>query len=356
MANVQFNSIQKRYGQLEVFSNVDIDIAEGEFVVFVGPSGCGKSTLLRMLAGLESVSGGNILIGEKDVSSLPPRERDVAMVFQNYALYPHMTVAANIGFPLKMVGLTRSDVKRRVAHAADMLGLTAYLGRYPRELSGGQRQRVAMGRAVVREPDVFLFDEPLSNLDASLRVRMRGEIKRLHQRLGTTMIYVTHDQVEAMTLADRIVVLRAGRVEQIGTPLDLYNRPSNPFVAQFIGSPAMNIIEAMPVSQREVSIDGAILTLDRYVADPQEHTPVLIGIRPHDVQVVTLETPDAVGGEVVLVEEMGNVSLLTVQAATQTLQAETPSPPPCSVGDRVFLRFAQDKLHVFPAQQTPGLA
>src|SRR5438477_418051 len=245
MASVAIHDIRKAFGVTQVIHGVDVSIGDGEFVVLVGPSGCGKSTLLRMVAGLENITSGEIRIGDRVVNNLPPKERDVAMVFQNYALYPHMTVAANMGFSMRLRGAPKSEIDARVARAAEILGLTPYLERFPRQLSGGQRQRVAMGRAIVRDPQVFLFDEPLSNLDAKLRVQMRTEIKALHQRLRTTSVYVTHDQVEAMTMADRIVVMHDGRVEQIGTPLELYDAPTNLFVAGFIGSPAMNFIDAV---------------------------------------------------------------------------------------------------------------
>jgi multiple sugar transport system ATP-binding protein len=242
MAPVNILNVQKRFGAVNIIHGIDIDIKDGEFVVLVGPSGCGKSTLLRMIAGLEEVSDGEIHIGAREVSNLPARDRDIAMVFQNYALYPHMTVKDNMGFALKLKKVSADETKAKVDKAAAILGLDKLLDRYPRQLSGGQRQRVAMGRALVRDPQVFLFDEPLSNLDAKLRVQMRGEIKAMHQRIGTTTIYVTHDQVEAMTMADKIVVLHDGVIEQIGAPLELYDRPANLFVAGFIGSPAMNFI------------------------------------------------------------------------------------------------------------------
>src|SRR4030095_7874486 len=242
MASVGIRDVKKAFGTTQVIHGVDITIGDGEFVVLVGPSGCGKSTLLRMIAGLENITGGEIRIGDRVVNKVPPKERDVAMVFQNYALYPHMTVAANMAFSMKLRGAPKSEIDERVNRAAAILGLTQLLQRYPRQLSGGQRQRVAMGRAIVRDPQVFLFDEPLSNLDAKLRVQMRTEIKELHQRLKTTTIYVTHDQVEAMNMADKIVVMQAGRIEQVGAPLELFDRPVNTFVAGFIGSPAMNMI------------------------------------------------------------------------------------------------------------------
>src|SRR4026208_2108758 len=242
MSSVQIRDVRKSFGNFEVLHGVSIPIEDGQFVVLVGPSGCGKSTLLRMLAGLENITSGTISIGDRVVNNIQPKDRDIAMVFQSYALYPHMTVADNMGFSLKLRKDDRKRISERVSVAAKILNLEPYLERYPRELSGGQRQRVAMGRAIVRDPKVFLFDEPLSNLDAKLRVAMRSEIKALHQRLKTTTVYVTHDQVEAMTMADRIAVMNDGRIEQLGEPLDLYDRPANLFVAQFIGSPAMNVV------------------------------------------------------------------------------------------------------------------
>ncbi|MBF9235473.1 ABC transporter ATP-binding protein [Microvirga alba] len=243
MSSVTIRNARKSYGAAAVLHGVSVDIADGEFVILVGPSGCGKSTLLRMIAGLEDITGGDIRIGDRIVNTVPPKDRDIAMVFQNYALYPHMTVADNMAFSLKLKRASKAEIDDKVRRAAEILGLAPLLERYPRQLSGGQRQRVAMGRAIVRDPQVFLFDEPLSNLDAKLRVQMRAEIKALHQRLKTTTIYVTHDQIEAMTMADKIVVMHDGIVEQIGAPLELYDRPANLFVAGFIGSPAMNILE-----------------------------------------------------------------------------------------------------------------
>src|SRR6186713_635446 len=245
MASVAIRDVRKAFGATAVIHGVDISIRDGEFVVLVGPSGCGKSTLLRMIAGLENITGGEIRIGDRVVNRLPPKERDVAMVFQNYALYPHMTVADNMAFSMKLRGAPKSEIDERVNRAAAILGLSQLLQRFPRQLSGGQRQRVAMGRAIVRDPQVFLFDEPLSNLDAKLRVQMRTEIKELHQRLKTTTIYVTHDQIEAMTMADKIVVMRDGRIEQVGAPLELFDRPANLFVAGFIGSPSMNLLKGV---------------------------------------------------------------------------------------------------------------
>jgi len=282
MASVIIRGVRKSFGVVEVLHGVDISIEDGEFVVLVGPSGCGKSTLLRMIAGLESITGGEIQIGDVVVNLVPPKARDIAMVFQNYALYPHMKVFDNMAFSMKLRGAPKAEVDQRVKQAAEILGLTALLDRYPRQLSGGQRQRVAMGRAIVRDPQVFLFDEPLSNLDAKLRVAMRAEIKALHQRVGGTTIYVTHDQIEAMTMADKIVVMEGGNVEQIGAPLELYDRPDNVFVAGFIGSPAMNFVRG------KVTRNGgaAILTPEgETIPAPErpgmeEGREVILGIRP----------------------------------------------------------------------------
>src|SRR5215210_9587604 len=279
MAGVEIRDVRKAFGATQIIHGVSIDIRDGEFVTLVGPSGCGKSTLLRMIAGLEDISGGEIQIGGRTVNGVPPKERDIAMVFQNYALYPHMTVAENMGFSLKLKKAPREEREARVRRAAEILSLTKLLDRYPRQLSGGQRQRVAMGRAIVRNPQVFLFDEPLSNLDAKLRVQMRAEIKELHQRLRTTTVYVTHDQVEAMTMADKIVVMHDGVVEQVGAPLELYDSPANMFVAGFIGSPAMNFLKGRCERGRFVLEDGSALPLPAGLG----HVPsgdVVYGVRP----------------------------------------------------------------------------
>jgi len=304
MASVSLSRVRKSFGPVEVVHGVDITIADGEFCVLVGPSGCGKSTLLRMIAGLEEISGGDVAIGGRVVNLVAPKERDIAMVFQNYALYPHMTVFDNMGFSLKLAGRPRDEMAQRVQAAAKILGLTDYLERYPRQLSGGQRQRVAMGRAIVRQPQVFLFDEPLSNLDAKLRVQMRTEIKELHQRLKTTSIYVTHDQIEAMTMADKIVVMNGGNVEQIGAPLELYDDPANLFVAGFIGSPAMNFLKGRLARNGA----GLAVTLADGVSIPapalrgdHDGREVTVGVRPEHLAV----RPDGVPAEVVVVEPTG---------------------------------------------------
>jgi multiple sugar transport system ATP-binding protein len=304
LASVTCREVRKSFGTAQILHGVSVDIADREFVVLVGPSGCGKSTLLRMIAGLENVTGGEIRIGERVVNTLPPKARDVAMVFQNYALYPHMTVASNMGFSLKLRGASRAEIETRVKRAADILGLGALLDRYPRQLSGGQRQRVAMGRAIVRDPQVFLFDEPLSNLDAKLRVAMRTEIKELHQRIETTTIYVTHDQIEAMTMADKIVVMHDGLVEQIGAPLELYDKPDNQFVAGFIGSPAMNFLKGTISANGSGQFEGpggTSLPLSR-VPDGAAGRPVVYGVRPEHF-VLAEEGPEA---EIMVVEPTGS--------------------------------------------------
>ncbi|HEX2725850.1 MAG TPA: sn-glycerol-3-phosphate ABC transporter ATP-binding protein UgpC, partial [Beijerinckiaceae bacterium] len=279
MAAVEIRNVRKAFGATAVIHGVSVDIADGEFVILVGPSGCGKSTLLRMIAGLENITAGEIRIGERVVNNVPPKERDIAMVFQNYALYPHMTVADNMAFSLKLRRAPKAEIDTRVQRAAAILGLSQLLGRYPRQLSGGQRQRVAMGRAIVRDPQVFLFDEPLSNLDAKLRVAMRTEIKELHQRLKTTTVYVTHDQIEAMTMADKIVVMHDGIVEQMGAPLELYDHPDNLFVAGFIGSPAMNFIKGR-IDNGGFVADGGLKLPLRSAPAASAGKPAIYGIRP----------------------------------------------------------------------------
>ncbi|UWQ22627.1 ABC transporter ATP-binding protein [Jannaschia sp. W003] len=323
MTGVTLERVVKRYGEVQVIHGVDLAIQDGEFCVFVGPSGCGKSTLLRMIAGLEETSDGAIHIGARDVTRMDPAERGVAMVFQTYALYPHMTVGENMGFGLKMNGHPKAEIQSKVAEASRILKLDDYLKRKPAALSGGQRQRVAIGRAIVRGPEVFLFDEPLSNLDAELRVEMRVEIARLHKEIGATMIYVTHDQVEAMTLADKIVVLRAGRIEQVGAPLDLYRDPDNRFVAGFIGSPAMNFL-AGRVAGGAIEVPSLRGTVAPPVTMPPDGTEVLLGLRPEHLGIDpagdthTVDLTEALGGvsyayltadtgEKLVVEERGDI-------------------------------------------------
>ncbi|WP_424138974.1 ABC transporter ATP-binding protein [Roseomonas chloroacetimidivorans] len=318
MASVEIRGVRKSFGGTPILHGIDLDIADGEFCVLVGPSGCGKSTLLRMVAGLENITSGEIAIDGRVVNTVPPKDRDIAMVFQNYALYPHMTVRENMAFSLRLAKAPESVIEAETTKASRILGLEALLDRYPRQLSGGQRQRVAMGRAIVRHPQVFLFDEPLSNLDAKLRVQMRGEIKDLHQRLRTTTVYVTHDQIEAMTMADKIVVMQAGRVEQIGTPLELYDRPANLFVAGFIGSPAMNLLRGQVNGGafRPEGLDSAgpiALPLPERAAEGQ---PVVYGIRPEHLRLsdtgipVTVQLVEPTGAETMVTARMGNITLV----------------------------------------------
>jgi len=341
MAEVTIRELKKTYGGLQVIHGLDLDITDGEFVVLVGPSGCGKSTLLRMIAGLEEVSSGAIRIGDRLVNNLPPSERDIAMVFQNYALYPHKTVGANMGFALKMRGMPKDEIDTRVRRAAEVLGLTPYLDRYPRALSGGQRQRVAMGRAIVRDPQVFLFDEPLSNLDAKLRVQMRTEIRELHQRLKTTTVYVTHDQIEAMTMADKIVVMQGGRIEQVGAPLDLYDRPANTFVASFIGSPSMNMIAGV-VQNGAVVAGGAILPLPpgMKVAEGREIT---YGIRPENLSVA--ET--GLTCTVAVVEPTGSETHVVLRVDGREIVAVFRDRVSMRPGDSVTLAPDATQVHLF---------
>src|ERR1039458_8076895 len=304
MASVVIRDVRKAFGLAPVIHGVTITIDDGQFVVLVGPSGCGKSTLLRMIAGLENITAGEIRIGDRVVNNLPPKERDVAMVFQNYALYPHMTVVANMAFSMKLRGAPKDETAKRVKRAAEILGLTQLLERFPRQLSGGQRQRVAMGRAIVRDPQVFLFDEPLSNLDAKLRVAMRTEIKELHQRLKTTTVYVTHDQIEAMTMADKIVVMHDGVVEQMGSPLELYDKPDNQFVASFIGSPAMNFLKGRVKANGSASFEGPNglkLPLASAPAN-SDGRPVVYGVRPEHFTIAD----DGAEAEIVVVEPTGS--------------------------------------------------
>jgi len=320
MASVAIRDVRKSFGATRVIHGVNISIDDGEFVVLVGPSGCGKSTLLRMIAGLENITGGEISIGDRVVNKVPPKERDVAMVFQNYALYPHMTVAANMAFSMKLRGAPQSEIDTRVNRAAEILGLSHLLGRFPRQLSGGQRQRVAMGRAIVRDPQVFLFDEPLSNLDAKLRVQMRAEIKELHQRLKTTTVYVTHDQIEAMTMADKIVVMHDGIVEQIGDPLELYDRPNNLFVAGFIGSPAMNCLKGTLRLNGKAEFEGpgGIMLPVASVPRNSDGQPAVYGIRPEhfviadDGAEVEVQIVEPTGSETQVIAKLGGKEIIAV--------------------------------------------
>jgi len=345
MAEVKVRALRKSYGALEVIHGLDVDIADGEFVVLVGPSGCGKSTLLRMIAGLESIDSGTIHIGDRLVNNLPPADRDIAMVFQNYALYPHKTVAANMSFALRMRGMNKAEIATRVTRAAEVLGLTPYLDRYPRALSGGQRQRVAMGRAIVRDPRVFLFDEPLSNLDAKLRVQMRAEIRELHQRLKTTTVYVTHDQIEAMTMADKIVVMQAGHIEQVGSPLQVYDQPANAFVAGFIGSPSMNMIDG--VVQRDgqrvtAAVRGALLPL---LDGPglQAGRQIIVGIRPEHLTLAD----QGLAATVTVIEPTGSETHVILRSEAQEITSLFRERHQFSVGQTLHLQADPARLHLF---------
>jgi multiple sugar transport system ATP-binding protein len=331
MAQVAIRDISKAFGAVQILHGVSVDIADGEFVVLVGPSGCGKSTLLRMVAGLEAVTSGAIIIGDRMVNHLPPGKRDIAMVFQNYALYPHKTVAQNMAFALKLRGADQAVIAERVRRAAEILDLGPYLDRYPRQLSGGQRQRVAMGRAIVRDPKVFLFDEPLSNLDAKLRVQMRAEIKELHQRLKTTTIYVTHDQIEAMTMADKIVVMQAGRIEQMGAPLELFDRPVNVFVAGFIGSPSMNMLKG--------KVEGGSVM----VSEGQE---VLYGVRPEHFEIAE----DGLPARISVVEPTGSETTVVLRFGESEIVALFRERHDFKPGETLHLKPRKDLVHLFDPQ------
>jgi lactose/L-arabinose transport system ATP-binding protein len=345
MTGVTLENAIKRYGETQVIHGIDLEIGDGEFCVFVGPSGCGKSTLLRMIAGLEETSDGRISIGARDVTRMDPAERGVAMVFQTYALYPHMTVRENMGFGLKMNGVAKPEIERKVTAASDILKLDPYLDRKPAALSGGQRQRVAIGRAIVRGPEVFLFDEPLSNLDAELRVEMRVEIARLHKEIGATMIYVTHDQVEAMTLADKIVVLRAGRIEQVGAPLELYRDPDNRFVAGFIGSPAMNFLKGT-VAAGGVEVPALGRVVEVASALPAAGTAVTLGVRPEHLAV--RRGAGALRAE--LAEALGGVSYLHLEAPTgERIIVEERGDDRAAAGETLDLSFEPRRAMIFDA-------
>ena len=339
MAELSLRNLTKRYGDTQVLHGIDLDVADGEFVVFVGPSGCGKSTTLRLIAGLEETSDGSIAIGGRDVSRLEPKDRDIAMVFQNYAIYPHMSVRRNIAFGLRSSKMPRADKERRIDEVAGILDMTALLDRKPSQLSGGQRQRVAIGRAMVRDPAVFLFDEPLSNLDAQLRTQMRLEIKKLHQRVGNTIVFVTHDQVEAMTMADRIVIMKDGRIQQVGTPSDVYRSPANVFVAQFIGAPSMNLIEGDAADGRVALSSGGSVALDG------GRGAVLVGVRPDDLRPVAGEA--LIEGRVTVAEPLGPETLIYVDTAAGEIIAKADGRSPPAVGAAVRLGADLRDLHLF---------
>ncbi|MEO1016216.1 MAG: sn-glycerol-3-phosphate ABC transporter ATP-binding protein UgpC [Pseudomonadota bacterium] len=351
MASLELRQVVKRFKSVQVIHGIDLDIRDGEFVVFVGPSGCGKSTLLRMIAGLEETSGGEVVIDGEIMNEVHAAKRGLAMVFQSYALYPHMSVRKNLSFGLETMGAPRAEIKAKVAEAAEILQIGELLERRPGQLSGGQRQRVAIGRAIVREPRIFLFDEPLSNLDAELRMQMRVEINKLHRRLGATMIFVTHDQVEAMTLADRIVVLRKGVVEQVGTPLELYNKPANLFVAGFIGSPRMNFLKGRIADANgngaQLALEGGQTLTTDFPGQPAMDTPVTVGIRPADLACVNAGE-GIIKGEVQVAEQLGGETFIYVAlpgagAVTVELKGQVPVQP----GELLELGFANNNFHVF---------
>jgi ABC-type sugar transport system ATPase subunit len=350
MAAVSLRGVVKSFGSVRVIQDVDLEIADGEFVVLVGPSGCGKSTLLRMIAGLETINKGEVLIGGEVVNDMSPKERNIAMVFQSYALYPHMTVRENLGFSLKLARAPRAEASAKIQRAADILGLGGLLERKPRELSGGQRQRVAMGRAIVRDPAVFLFDEPLSNLDAALRVQMRVELTELHNRLAATMIYVTHDQVEAMTMAQKIAVLNQGLIEQFATPAELYNRPCNLFVARFIGSPQMNILPGQVTAARDGEVTVALaggdaLTVAAGPKPPPAGTPVKVGIRP---EALTPAASGVLSGTVRIVEYLGGLTMVHVaRRAEEPMVVQLPGSFHANIGETVRFDAAASGVHLF---------
>ena len=355
MAEIKLKNVVKKYGKLEVVHGINLDILHNEFVVLVGPSGCGKSTTLRMIAGLEDITDGTISIGSEVVNDLPPRKRNISMVFQNYALYPHMTVRENLGFGLKIAKQDEATIIKRVDEAAEILGLDELMERTPAELSGGQRQRVAMGRAIVRHPEAFLFDEPLSNLDAKLRVQMRTEIKKLHQKVKTTVVYVTHDQVEAMTLADRIVVMKDGHIEQVGSPMEVFNDPVNTFVASFIGSPPMNLLPAL-IGKKDIQFaDGVSLPIPKRLRDKvSEGQDVIFGLRPDDLTPIDHGIME--GGEtaqltlsIALAEPLGTETILYTEIASQEAQGKMFGPREVKPGEKLTFDVAMDKTHLFDA-------
>ncbi len=354
MANLQFKALRKSFGDVEILHGIDLEIQDGEFIVFVGPSGCGKSTLLRCIAGLEEITSGELLIGGQTMNEVPPSKRGIAMVFQSYALYPHMTVAENMAFGLKLAGHSKMEIQAAVQRGAEILQIESLLDRRPKALSGGQRQRVAIGRAIVRKPGVFLFDEPLSNLDAGLRVQMRVELARLHKDLATTMVYVTHDQVEAMTLANRIVVINQGRLEQVGTPLELYHRPANRFVAGFIGSPKMNFLPCTLVSATDLGAtvcleDGTLLPASADARELSSGTALTLGIRPERLLAETEPSEGTATTEVVVAEHLGDTVFLYVKSPGGDGQLTVKASPenPLRTGDTTHLRFPAKHCQLF---------
>lgn len=354
MARVFVENLTKRFGETVAVDNVTLEVKDKEFVVLLGPSGCGKTTTLRCIAGLETPDSGNIYIGDELVNDLPPKDRDIAMVFQSYALYPHMTAFDNIAFPLKMRKVPKSEIKRRVVETARLLRIEHLLDRKPRQLSGGEAQRVALGRAIVREPKVFLFDEPLSNLDAKLRVYMRAELKRLQKELATTTVYVTHDQVEAMTMADRVALMSAGKLMQVASPDDVYNKPANLFVAGFIGSPPMNFVDCtLAERDGEYELDAKEFKvklpadLGQLVKSQATGPELVLGVRPEDITVHEAGAPEAVESEVYVVEPLGSEVVLDLKVGEYLIKAVTPPTVRFKIGDKAYMVFNKDRMHIF---------
>ncbi|MCF6301978.1 MAG: sn-glycerol-3-phosphate ABC transporter ATP-binding protein UgpC [Devosiaceae bacterium] len=345
-ASIQYRSIHKSFGETEVLRGIDRAVKAGEFIVFVGPSGCGKSTTLRLLAGLEESTSGDILIGDRVVNNLEPKERNIAMVFQNYAIYPHMSVRKNIAFGLKTAKMSKEDKEKRIDEVGEILGMSELLERRPAQLSGGQRQRVAIGRAMVRDPSVFLFDEPLSNLDAQLRTQMRLEIKKLHQRMGTTIIFVTHDQVEAMTLADRIVIMKDGHIQQVGTPTEVYDQPANLFVAQFIGAPSMNVLTGTSV-EKGIQLDvGKLLQVDVGSAGQT----IKVGVRPNNLTLSKNKSKALLSGQVSIIEPLGAETLIYVMVGDEEVVATISGKEMPALGETVYLAAPFEELHFFDGE------
>jgi multiple sugar transport system ATP-binding protein len=349
MAGVRIKNLVKKFGNVTAVNNVSLDIEDGEFVVLLGPSGCGKTTILRMIAGLEEPTDGEIYIGDRAVTDVPPKDREIAMVFQNYALYPHMTVRENMAFPLKMRKMKKEEIEEQVQRVAKMLDIDNLLERKPKELSGGQRQRVALGRAIVRNPKAFLMDEPLSNLDAKLRTYMRAELKKLHERIKVTTVYVTHDQVEAMTMATRIVLLKDGVLQQVGTPFEIYNNPANTFVGGFVGTPPMNFIEG--------SLNGKTFIAEGFEYDlgikKTDKEKVILGIRPEDIE---LTGRDGAEGEVYVIEPLGYEQVVSIKIGNSIVVAKTKPDIKLNVGDRIKLHFREDKVHLFDGETLLAMA
>lgn len=353
MTEVRLEKVSKIFGETRAVDNVDLQVNHGEFMVLLGPSGCGKTTTLRLIAGLEKPSSGLIFFDGEVVNELEPKDRRVAMVFQDYALYPHMKVFDNLALNLQIRGIPKDDIRKKVHETAELLGIKHLLERKPGQLSGGEQQRVALGRAIVREPSVFLMDEPLSNLDAALRARMRGELKKLQERLKTTTIYVTHDQVEAMVMANKIAVMKSGRVQQIGTPQEIYNRPANRFVAEFVGSPKMNIFDAtlkinenvkLSTGEFDISIP---LSIAQSLVQSGVGTELMVGIRPEDIMVSTTYKEGFVESVVYLVEDIGNLSFVTLQVGDLLIVAQAPPSVGLNAGERAFFKLLSEKLHIF---------